>query len=293
MAGLLGLSIFAAAAPASAGGSWFDTVQPSHEPGDSVTVVGYTGGGTQGWVEDGPFFGWLTGNSGFTDADIGNDPSLRWFLGPLEIHETGIGGYTSLRVSMSFDLPTDLEPGVYGFNYCNHDCTEQIGDLIGGTVYIGVEPDARNLNWPAWEPEIANLPDDSVLNSASTPVFTAAAARAAGWPGPVDLTLVGTTPERGSEPTDLSAMWWSGEYVDEPISVAEPTSTTERAESATTTAAAPTSTLPDIITTRPPTPPDEPLDPGNQSPKRSRIAMVAIAGGAIGLVALTARRHPH
>jgi hypothetical protein len=121
MAGLLGLSIFAAAAPASAGGSWFDTVQPSYEPG----------------------------------------------------------------VGMSFDLPTDLERGVYGFNYCNHDCTGQIGDLIGGTIYIGVETEGRSLDSP------------------------------------------------------------------------------------------------------------EPADPGNQIPKRSRVAMVAIAGGAIGLVALTARRHPH
>lgn len=280
--------MLAAAAPASAGGSWFDTVQPSYEPGDSVTVVGYTGGGTQGWVEDGPFFGWLTGNSGFTDADMGNDPSLRWFLGPLELHETGVGGYTRLRVSMSFDLPTDLEPGVYGFNYCNHDCTEQIGDLIGGTVYIGVEAEGRTLDWPAWEPEIANLPDDSVLNSVSTPVSTAAEARAAGWPEPADLKLVGTTPERGSEPTDLSAMWWSGEYVEEPIPVAEPTSTTTTLVPSTTGIATALAIVADDSVDDP-----DPLDPGNQIPKRSRIAMVAIAGGAIGLVALTARRHPH
>jgi hypothetical protein len=59
-------------------------------------------------------------------------------LGPLRIEQTGKGAFQELRVSISFAIPTRLAPGAYDVVYCNAACTTGIGDLIGGTVWVGV-----------------------------------------------------------------------------------------------------------------------------------------------------------
>lgn len=130
-----------AATPAFAGGSWFETTEKQYEPGDTVTLIGYTSGGQLGWIEDGPFYGYLRVRR--------PDPATadRWpavyptdlALGPLQLEKTGPGGQT-LRATITFDLPRDLAPAAYQFEYCDDPCTTGLGDLIGGTVYVGVSP---------------------------------------------------------------------------------------------------------------------------------------------------------
>ncbi len=147
---------------AHAGGSWFSPAKDRYEPGESVTMVGYTGGGAYGWIEDGPFFGTLR------EADKDGTPipdGVTVAVGQLTLTETGRGGYLTLRASITFELPPDQPPGTYFFDYCNEQCDQRLGDLIGGYVYIGVDPTYPiSREWPLDDPEIANLDSDAALS---------------------------------------------------------------------------------------------------------------------------------
>ncbi|NNE73460.1 MAG: hypothetical protein HKN26_07345 [Acidimicrobiales bacterium] len=149
------------AAPALAGGSWFDPVRDRYEPGETATMVGYTGGGAYGWVEDGPFSAYIA----LADPEFGELPSSeRIEVGPIDLLETDAQGWLRLRASITFELPDDLLPGMYFMGYCNVDCTRQLGDLIGGNLYIGVDPPAPlTRQWPASEPELVNLDPESIV----------------------------------------------------------------------------------------------------------------------------------
>ena len=156
---LVGLGV---SPPVSAGGNWFDPVKDRYEPGEEVTLVGYTGGGLYGWVDDGPFFGFLMNSTEAGDIDF---DGMRLPLGEIELEETGRSGYLSLRASIKFLLPEDLEPGLYWFDYCNTDCSERLGDLIGGLIYVGIDPDYPiSREWPLDDPEVANLAAVALLS---------------------------------------------------------------------------------------------------------------------------------
>lgn len=89
---------------------------------------------------------------------------VRLALGELELEETDRGGYLRLRAAITFTVPDDLAPGVYGFDYCNADCSERLGDLIGGIVYVGVDPEFPvSREWPLDDPEVANLDESATL----------------------------------------------------------------------------------------------------------------------------------
>ena len=77
---------------ASAGGSTFESDRERYEPGDDVTLVGDTGGGAYGWIEDGPFFGYLE-RLGPDDLPI---EGSRLHVGQMEVTETGKGGWQTL-----------------------------------------------------------------------------------------------------------------------------------------------------------------------------------------------------
>jgi hypothetical protein len=168
---VLVLAVVAGAVPASAGGSWFTPVEDRYEPGEEATMVGYTGGGAYGWVDDGPFFGFLvdSNDNGEMVVDGPRRP-----LGEIELEDTGEGGYLRLRASITFTIPADIEPGMYWLDYCNADCSERLGDLIGGIIHVGVDPEfAVSREWSLDDPEVANLDDGARL---SGPGFDVAAA---------------------------------------------------------------------------------------------------------------------
>ncbi|HEY6533948.1 MAG TPA: hypothetical protein VIY72_16685 [Acidimicrobiales bacterium] len=204
-----GAVVLGGAAPASAGGSWFDPVQDSYQPGDEVTLVGFTGGGSQGWVEDGPFHGFLVAGSELAGGLPGPD-GFRLELGQLTLQETGHGGYLFLRASITFTLPADLAPGVYTFDYCNTGCVEKLGDLIGATVHVGVAPAHPIVrSWPFDEPEIANLDPAAELSGpdGSTTAGQVQAGRVGAGPistppptsAPTSTTTTSTTTASGED----------------------------------------------------------------------------------------------
>jgi hypothetical protein len=160
------LAVMFAATPAVAGGSWFETTKEQYEPGDTVTIVGHTTGGQLGWIEDGPFYGYLRVTP--PGPDVAGWPVVAPTdlpLGPLQLDRTGRNGWR-LRATISFELPRDLAPGAYDFVYCNDPCTTGLGDLIGGTVYVGIAP-----------PHAASEPATSTTARTSTTVPESVASR--------------------------------------------------------------------------------------------------------------------
>lgn len=156
-------------APASAGGSYLAPVRDRYEPGDVATLIGYTAGGQLGWVQDGPFYAYLVAGDITLWAER-RLPTDHVALGPLSIAERGRG----LRVSISFPVPPHLAAGLYTVTYCNDPCTTGLGDLIGGSVAVGVDP-AREVQreWSLDDPEIANLADDAILTGPDLAVTAA------------------------------------------------------------------------------------------------------------------------
>ena len=134
-------------------------------------MVGYTDGPV-----DEPFYAYLRA-AGTVDEE--------WYVGELAVEETRHRGYLRLRVSVSFEVPTVLEPGEYELSYCDDPCTgAPLGDLVASPVSIGVDPARRVVReWAVDDPEIPNLDDDALLVG---PRFhtTAAQLRAAAGPDP-------------------------------------------------------------------------------------------------------------
>ena len=155
------LLVVVLASPAAAGGSWFDTTRASYEPGDEVTLVGYTGDGD--WITAEQFEGWLIGEGVGAPPDPNVDPDFALNVGTVELERTGEGGWAAVRASITFTLPDDLPPGVYGFTHCYQDCGEQLGELLGGSVYVGVDNPRHSVSWPLSEPELANLESDVLV----------------------------------------------------------------------------------------------------------------------------------
>lgn len=197
------LLLITLAAPVAAGGSWFNPVADRYEPGDTATLVGYTGGGILGALDDGPFFGFLAARVDEDDY-VPISPDFEPLeLGELDITRTTHGGYLSYRAAVTFELPGDLEPGVYRFDYCNEACDKQLGDLIGGFVWVGVDPNYTITRyWAPDEPELANLAPGQVI---SGPALNSTAPQARITPDLTPPAKVSTLPSpaassKGSEP---------------------------------------------------------------------------------------------
>ena len=142
--------VLAVTAPAMAGGSWLEPDQERYEPGDTVTMEGQFSRGQLGWIEDGPFYAYLRWNDPDYQQVEGTpfgpiDTSIP--LGELEIeaHPDDLNG----TASITFELPMDLKPGEYWVDYCNDPCTNGIGDLIGGVIYVGID-------WQDIHPQVAD-----------------------------------------------------------------------------------------------------------------------------------------
>jgi hypothetical protein len=132
---LIGSSAFAAA-----GGSQFEPNAVRVEPGDTVELTARVSRDMSGWVEDGPFYAYLHGDSyGRTLVSQAGGSSSDVPIGVVSIDE----GSTDAAVVLEAALPNDVPPGEYQITVCNDPCTTGLGDLTGGLLYIGTEP-ARN-----------------------------------------------------------------------------------------------------------------------------------------------------
>lgn len=113
------------AGPAWAGGTWLQFDQEAYAPGETARAKARSGPGQLGWVDDGPFYAYLTDSHA-------SQPQDGIPLGVLVLDEETT---SSVRVTIEFDVP-DVPPGEYAVVYCNAPCTEGLGDLIGGTLTV-------------------------------------------------------------------------------------------------------------------------------------------------------------
>lgn len=165
-AGLVGAvlltALVAGSSPAGAAGGRLAPVQESYEPGDVATMVGYTGGPALAALPTAPVYAYLRSGSEGGDAEpLDTDVPL----GRLVLEETSHRGFLALRVSITFEVPEDLDAGEYVVWFCDDPCTRTpVGDLVASPLAIGVEP-ARPVAraWAFDEPEIANLAPDALI----------------------------------------------------------------------------------------------------------------------------------
>jgi hypothetical protein len=174
-----------AATPASAGGG--DSMYPDrdrYEPGQQVTLVGYTqpvatrltGNGPQNqpdWRELGPWYAYLRIDSDAVERDARRDGDLSPWLHPTDLRlgqvlaeETSDpDALGSLRVGVTFRLPDGLRPDTYAVVVCNDPCTMTLGWLFDfSSVPVGVDPEGPIVRrWPLDERLIRYLDDDALI----------------------------------------------------------------------------------------------------------------------------------
>jgi hypothetical protein len=156
-------------------------VADRYEPGDEVTVVGYTNGCVPN-VDEGtvlhspPLYGYLLETA---DAE---DPSSGIELGRYSIEDTRHEprGY---RMRLRFTLPDDIEPGRYYVHTCERPCDTVLVYGPPRAIYVGVDPQADERpvrGWPFDDPAVADLDGDALLLGTDGESITAAEVRSAG-----------------------------------------------------------------------------------------------------------------
>jgi hypothetical protein len=111
------------APPALAGGSLLEGPR-GVGVGTVVTFRGTFGSGQQAKVSEGPWYGYLTNDSG---------PNQKLLLGPVQIRRSERFGWVA---SITFTVP-DVRGGDYLVQVCDLACHKGVGDLVGGYVFIG------------------------------------------------------------------------------------------------------------------------------------------------------------
>lgn len=107
------------------------------EAGDTIALSGEVSTGQMGWIQDGPFFAYLSGEEyGQTINESNGGRQTDVLLGQLDIAVSGAGA----QVLVHFTLPTDIPPGEYWVMACNNPCRSGLGDLIGSQLFVGVDP---------------------------------------------------------------------------------------------------------------------------------------------------------
>jgi hypothetical protein len=129
---------------ASAGGSWLDTERPFYGVGEVVVAREHVSSGvSEGKVSDGPYYAYLVPEPRWFNSP-GPVPDYAVPLGPMSIEPGTIYRWVA---TVEFTVP-DVPTGRYFIQYCNDPCTvDGIGDLVGGSLFIGAtRPEAR-LGW--------------------------------------------------------------------------------------------------------------------------------------------------
>jgi len=156
VAGVVAVVLATSAPPASAGGSPIQPARDRYEPGETVTMVGYTGSGDPMAVPLEAYRSARPIGAGRTGERVP--------LGPLTIQETSRTDASRYRVAISFTLPTSAPPGQYEVGFDG-----ALGDLMGWSVWVGVDPPRPLIRyWPADDPALQGA-DASVPLSPVSP----------------------------------------------------------------------------------------------------------------------------
>lgn len=124
---------------ARAGGSSLEPTWVRVEAGDPIALSGEVSSGQLGWVDDGPYFAHLSGEEyGLTISEGIGGFETDVLLGQLQIEASG----NSARVSIEFTMPKDAPSGEYWVTVCNDPCRTGFGDLLGSTLFVGIDPPA-------------------------------------------------------------------------------------------------------------------------------------------------------
>lgn len=210
------------------------SMEEHYEPGDTVTMIGYTRRSTSlqstdfpdmdvlDWTDTGPFHAYLRtecseaacvwpsthpvhGSPGVLPTDLD--------LGEVEAEATPghPDGSHAVRVNVTFQLPADM-PWTdriwhsYEVMVTDPTGTYFLGHLAASPVYVGIGPwdswESVIRDWPLDEPAIADLDDDALLwNVGSSGTSTAAEIRSGAASAPPS-----TVPDlRGDHRDDLVA----------------------------------------------------------------------------------------
>jgi hypothetical protein len=196
LAGLVGLPATTGAAAAAAPAAAQACPQSTHdrdEPGQEVTLVGYTAGclATAGEPGGPPITvsGYLHTDACAdidlaycTPADGPTDPTSGLPVGRFAL-DSATDAARGQRMELAFTLPAGLATGLYYLVVCEDPCASRpSGQLAATPLYVGVDPppDGRPVRrWPLDDPAIAELSDDALVQTGDGPALTGAEARAA------------------------------------------------------------------------------------------------------------------
>lgn len=182
-------------------------VRDRYEPGDEVTVVGYTRGCVPAAVKRStspglPLNGYLHRDPcdqleppepdeppsmpcAAIRSEPPPDPTSGIPLGPMTIEDTAHTA-RGKRISLTFRLPDNLIPGAYLVEVCQYPCATDGNRAWSGygwpsPIYVGIDPPAgqRPIRaWPNDDPAIGDLPDDALVYGPDGQTITAAELRA-------------------------------------------------------------------------------------------------------------------
>lgn len=122
------------AAPAVAGGTWleFEGDPIAVTPGQTIRGIATVHPGTQGTVDDGPFYVYL--RLEVDDDAVSVEPAAER-IGPVSEVRIGERSGPNVLVEVEFVVP-DVPPGEWWVDVCNANCETGLGDLIGGLLTI-------------------------------------------------------------------------------------------------------------------------------------------------------------
>lgn len=174
----LALTLVAPVPASAGGGDWMDPDRDRYEPGQQVTLVGYTeasavhvtNGADADWRTPGPYYAYLRVDPAAVERDM-RTANIPWpFVHPTDLRvgevlvEEKTESYPALRVGVTFRLPEELAPAVYTVVVCNDPCTTTVGWLVDSAVNVGVDPQWPVVrDWPLNEPLIRYLDDNALL----------------------------------------------------------------------------------------------------------------------------------
>ncbi len=127
----------AATTPALAGGSWLEPTFVRVEPGETLTLSGPVSVGQLGWVKDGPFYAYLSGESIAVITSVMGGAETDVLLGEIAMEPIDS---SNMQLTVEVTIPDDTAPGEYWVTHCNNPCTSGFGDLFGSQLYVGMDP---------------------------------------------------------------------------------------------------------------------------------------------------------